>query len=134
MTDDEIPTLFNMEEPESELKPWQRSRVLYPDLSITTDDTEPVTIQDRFEQFHRLNPWVYESLVELVRDYQRRGYPAIGIGHLVEILRWLRRGKTYDPTADFKLSNDYRSRYSSLIMAQEPDLDGFITTRSLRTE
>ena len=133
MTDDEIPTLFNMEEPESELKPWQRSRVLYPVPEEVTAD-EAATIQERFEQFHRLNPWVYDSLVELVRDYRRRGYPAIGIGHLVEILRWLRRGKTYDPTADFKLSNDYRSRYSRLIMAQEPDLDGFITTRSLRTE
>lgn len=133
MTDDEIPTLFNMEESESELKPWQRSRVLYPVPEEVTAD-EAATIQERFEQFHRLNPWVYESLVELVRDYQRRGYPAIGIGHLVEILRWLRRGKTYDPTADFKLSNDYRSRYSRLIMEREPDLDGFITTRSLRTE
>ena len=133
MTDDEIPTLFNMEEPESELKPWQRSRVLYPEPEEITAD-EAATIQERFQQFHRLNPWVYESLVELVRDYRRRGYPAIGIGHLVEILRWLRRGKTYDPAADFKLSNDYRSRYSRLIMEREPDLDGFITTRSLRTE
>jgi len=133
MSDDEAPTLFNMEEPESELKPWQRSRVLYPAPEEVTAD-EAATIQERFEQFHRLNPWVYDSLVELVRDYRRRGYPAIGIGHLVEILRWLRRGKTYDPAADFKLSNDYRSRYSRLIMEREPDLDGFITTRSLRTE
>jgi len=91
------------------------------------------TIQARFEQFHRLNPDVYAKLVELARTYQRAGYPRVGIGHLTEILRWQRRMDTYDPASEFKLSNDYRSRYARHIMANEPDLDGFITTRELRS-
>jgi len=101
---------------------------------LTPEPPTEGTIQARFEAFHALNPWVYRAFVELARDYQGRGYPRIGIGHLTEILRWQRRMKTYDPASDFKLSNDYRSRYARLIMAQEHDLEGFITTRMLRSE
>lgn len=92
------------------------------------------TIQKRFEQFHVLNPDVYRGYVKLAREYRGRGYPTIGIGHLTEVLRWQRRMDTYDPASEFKISNDYRSRYARFIMANEPDLEGFITTRALRTE
>lgn len=133
MTDDEFPTLFGSDDDPEPMKPWQGGPP-----PPEPDEEEVVkfwdTIQKRFEQFHTLNPWVYTSLVGLACDYQDRGYPRIGIGHLTEILRWQRRGNTYDPASDFKLSNDYRSRYARLIMAQEPRLDGFITTRALRTE
>lgn len=91
------------------------------------------TIQAKFEQFHRHNPDVYRFFVTEAREYKRRGYPVIGIGHLTEILRWKRRMTTYDPVSEFKMSNSYRSRYSRLIMQQEPDLDGFITTRELKS-
>jgi hypothetical protein len=57
----------------------------------------------------------------------------MGIGHLVEILRWKTNTATQDPSADFKISNDYRSRYSRLIEEREPDLKGYFTMRGLET-
>lgn len=91
------------------------------------------TIQARFLEFHRQNPDVYEELRWLALDYRDRGYPCIGIGHLVEIIRWRRRMETYDPTSQFKVNNNYRSRYARLLMELEPRLAGFITIRELQT-
>ncbi len=95
---------------------------------------DQATIQARFERFHEANPGIYDALVGLARDYKRRGYPRVGIAHLVEIVRWERRLETYDETSDFRLPNAYRSRYSRLIMELEPDLAGFLTTAALRAE
>lgn len=87
------------------------------------------TIQQRFEEFHRDNPHVYAKLVEYARKAQGRAYKRIGIGFLCEIIRW-QGGPTIHKDG-FKLSNDFRSRYSRLIEENEPDLKGFFTKRQL---
>ena len=88
------------------------------------------TIQARFEEFHRANPFVYDELVKLAEQYQRRGYSHIGIGHLVEIVRWQRNMATVGD--DFKLNNNFRSRYVRLLIEQRPDLAPMFETRELR--
>lgn len=87
------------------------------------------TIQQRFEEFHRDNPYVYSKLVEFARIAKRKGYKQIGVGFLIEIIRW-QGGPTLSKDR-FKISNDFRSRYSRLIEEQEPDLKGFFTKRNL---
>jgi hypothetical protein len=89
------------------------------------------TIQDTFEAFHKANPWVYVALVRLARDLHRRGYTRIGIGMLFEVLRWHYFRATRDEHSDFKLNNNYRSRYSRLIMDREPDLADAFEIRRL---
>lgn len=90
------------------------------------------TIAEAFAEFHRANPWVYDTLVELARDLVNRGRKRVGIGMLFEVLRWHYQRNTTDPAADFKLNNNYRSRYARLIMAAEPDLRRAFETRRLR--
>ena len=80
------------------------------------------TIDDAFHAFHTANPWVYAALVELARDLVRRGHSRIGIGMLFEVLRWHWHRATVDPSSEFKLNNNYRSRYARLIMSREEDL------------
>jgi hypothetical protein len=87
------------------------------------------TIQQRFEEFHRDNPYVYNKLVEFARIAKAKGYERIGIGFLCEIIRW-QGGPTISKDG-FKISNDFRSRYSRLIEENEPDLNGFFTKRNL---
>jgi hypothetical protein len=87
------------------------------------------TIQQRFEEFHRDNPYVYNKLVEFARIAKCKGYERIGIGFLCEIIRW--QGGPTISKEGFKISNDFRSRYSRLIEEQEPDLKGFFTKRNL---
>lgn len=94
----------------------------------------PGSIQAHFEDFHHKNPQVYLWLVRFAREAMRAGRQKVGMSLLYERLRWEVYLSTADHTTDFKLANNYRSRYSRLIMEQEPDLEGFITTRGLKTE
>src|SRR6476646_2154736 len=78
------------------------------------------TIQARFEKFHATNPHIYARLVEAARRLMAAGKSKIGIGHLVEdVVRWAEE-RTFTGE-NYKISNDYRSRYARLIMEQEPD-------------
>lgn len=90
------------------------------------------SIQEQFEEFHRRNPWVYDTLVELARDLVARGRTRVGIGMLFEVVRWTYYRQTDDAQSEFRLNNNYRSRYARLIMARERDLDGVFELRELR--
>ena len=90
------------------------------------------TIQRRFEKFHAENPEVYRMLVNLARKVKAAGREKYGIKSLFEQIRW---HYTFNPkpegVEEFKLSNDYTSRYSRLIMEREPDLVGFFNLRPI---
>lgn len=90
------------------------------------------TIQEQFEDFHRANPWVYDRLVEMTRALVARGRAKVGMKMLFEVVRWEFWMRTADPYSDFKLNNNYHSRYARLIMSNQPDLDGIYETRELK--
>ncbi len=91
------------------------------------------SIESRFEAFHARHPDVYASLVTLA--YQAHvNRNRIGIGMLFEVLRWeWTIAGLPDDAEEFKLNNNYRSRYARLIMAEHPDLDGLFELRELKT-
>jgi hypothetical protein len=90
------------------------------------------TIQERFEKFHAHHPDVYAGLCALARKAKARGHKTFGIARIWEVMRW-EVSVASDLVEEYKLSNSFRSRYSRLIMEQEPDLAGFFTTRELRS-
>ena len=103
-------------------------------LELTWREPEYVkgaTIQEKFEHFHQINPWVYDELVKLCVRAKSKGYKRLGIGSLFEILRWER----YKPTKgdDWKLNNNFRSRYARMIMENYAELEGFFEIRELRS-
>ncbi len=96
-------------------------------------DLEPLTIQQRFEEFHAAHPWVATKLVSLARQGLARGETKLGIGMLWEVLRW--ETLTADDLQDVrgaKLNNDYRSRYARMLMDEHDDLVGVFDVRGLR--
>lgn len=95
--------------------------------------TEHASIQERFEQFHEMNPIVYSTLVKMARDLRSRGHVKLGIGMLWEVTRWRMMMRVIDPASEYKLNDHYRSRYARLIMAQEPDLSDVFEVRELRS-
>jgi hypothetical protein len=107
------------------------------------EETQP-TIQEQFLTFHEANPAVYLTLVRLARESVARGRKKGGIGNLWEVMRWELDVRVNHPEAPslnhpeecacVKFPNNYRSRYSRLIMEREPDLVGFFHTCSLRSE
>lgn len=89
-------------------------------------------IQARFEAFDRDHPEVYEKIVSLIRQLQRRGFQRYGIKSLFEQVRWHFRVERGDE--EFKLNNNYHSRYARKIIREHPDLDGFFELRELKAD
>ena len=89
-------------------------------------------IDEQFWQFHRENPKVYEYLKQLSLELRMRGVQSYSINSLFEVLRWKKALATDND--DFKLNNNFRSRYARLLMKEEPELEGFFEVRSLQTE
>ena len=89
------------------------------------------SIEVAFWNFHTSHPEVYEGLVRLAYQAVNAGRERIGIGMLFEVLRW-EWFITPDASEEFKLNNNYRSRYARLIM-EEPGLGDVFETRRLTT-
>lgn len=87
--------------------------------------------EQRFKEFHSKNPQVYTSLVKLAKELKGRGHRKIGIKMLFEVVRWQTMLKTEGD--QFKLNNNYHSRYARMIMDNEPDLDSIFELRELRS-
>jgi len=88
-------------------------------------------LADAFERFHRENPQVYTTLVQLARRWRER-HPVrpCGIKMLFEVARWtlsLRTGG--EPLL---LNNNYHAFYARLIMDREPDLADLFHLRRQR--
>ena len=92
---------------------------------------KPLTIQQRFLAFHYRNPNVYRELRLLALKAIDAGRKRYGIATLYEVLRW---GLLTTTGRDFKMNNDFKSRYARLLMEREPKLKGFFDVRDLRTE
>jgi hypothetical protein len=90
---------------------------------------EGATIQERFEQFHRLNPWVLDAFERLTVDWLARGHTKLGIGMLNEVLRWQYGRQTQGDV--YKLNDHYRSRYVRLMIERHPEWDDVFETRQL---
>jgi len=90
------------------------------------------TLQARFEEFHAANPWVFREIVKLALDLSQRGRTKFGIGMVFEVLRWQHLMSTEDAHSDFKLNNNYRSRYARMLVASHPELSKCIELRELK--
>lgn len=115
--------------------PSSETTQLHLDLgTIASDPDAPddLTIQQAFERFHGLNPWVYEALAALTADYVTQGQRRVGIRMLWEVLRWRYNRQTRDPNSLFKVNDHYHSRYVRLLIEQHPEWAEVFETRVLR--
>ncbi|MEU7640959.1 hypothetical protein AB0C11_33660 [Streptomyces sp. NPDC039016] len=96
------------------------------------DGLPAATIQAQFEAFHRLNPWVLTALERLTTDYLGRGATRVGIGMLFEVLRW--RYARATEGGEFRLNNNFRSRYVRLLIERHPEWAPAFEVRALRTD
>jgi hypothetical protein len=99
-------------------------------MILMPSDARREEIDRQFRDFHSLNPHVYQELVALARKAKSHGANKIGIEYIFNIARWESMLKTKSDSDTFKLNNNFKSRYSRLIMENEIDLDGFFSTRN----
>jgi len=88
-------------------------------------------LEAKFQEFHAENPQVYTALRDRALQLRRKGWNHYGIKAIVEVVRFHRALETTDP--DFKLNNNYSSRYARILMDEEPELAGFFQTRELKS-
>lgn len=92
---------------------------------------ESLSIQDRFEAFHELNPWILTKLEAMTADCVERGLPRVGIGMLFEVLRYEYGRATRGDT--WRLNNNFRSRYARLLLERHPEWSSVFELRGLRS-
>lgn len=94
----------------------------------------PRSIDAAFERFHAAHPEVYAGLVTLARRWRAHGPAPWSIDAAYHVLRWERRiAGLPDADEEYKLNNNYTSRYARLILDNCPDLAGIFATRELRS-
>jgi hypothetical protein len=98
------------------------------------DELERKPLAVRFQEFHAEHPEVYEALVRLARQGHDAGARRLGIAQLFEVLRWEWVLSALPASNEaWKLNNDYKSRYSRLIMQNEEWAAGLFEIRRLHT-
>lgn len=98
---------------------------LFPNLPASGN-----TIEERFVDFHAKNPHIYRNLVKLALADREKGRRR-GIAVYFEELRYAYEQTEHD-MKDYKLNNNYASRYARLIMDNEPRLAGHFEVRKLK--
>jgi hypothetical protein len=94
-------------------------------------DLTDQSIQTRFEAFHANHPEVYRAIVKLAFDLKTRGFRRYGLKSLFERVRWHFQ-IDLDLGEEWKLNNNYTSRYARKLMAEFPELEGFFEVRELK--
>lgn len=89
------------------------------------------TIQDRFEQFHDANPWIYTALESLTAGWLAKGHARVGVKQMFEVIRW-QYGLATSGDRGFRMNNDFTSRYARLLVEAHPEWAAAIETRTLR--
>ena len=90
------------------------------------------TIQERFEKFHATNPQVYDALVKLTWQLKMMGCKTGSVVLIYELLRSANTTMIQKSSDGFGLSDNFRSRYSRMIMAREKGLEKFFNTKELQ--
>ena len=93
--------------------------------------TDLASIDFKFREFHAANPQVFLALERLAARWFARGKRKCGVGALWEVMRWEMALSTEGD--DFKLNNNYRSRYVRLLIKHHPDWEDRFEIRQLRS-
>lgn len=89
-------------------------------------------IEKQFQKFHKDNPHILKLILKFIRKVRRTGRETYSINAIFERIRWHVEIETNGD--DFKMNNNYRSRYVRLIERKYPRYRGFFKTRKLSSE
>jgi len=96
-------------------------------MVVTAED-----LAEAFSRFDRENPAVFQELRRLALELKAAGRQHYGLKSLFEVLRWEYALKTEGEA--FKLNNNYTAFYARMLMAAEPDLQGFFEIREAKAD
>jgi hypothetical protein len=89
-------------------------------------------IESNFWQFHNANPEIFKMICRFAREIKGSGIRHYGIGAIFERMRW--HFLVEQKNREFKLNNNYRSRYVRLLETTYPDeFRDFFNKREMKT-
>lgn len=100
------------------------------EATVHPKHSREATIDERCDAFIAANPKVWRYFVTLCLEVKRQGVRQWSSKAAFEQLRFLATLQSVGE--DFKLPNDYTSRFSRRAMEEVPELQGFFECRSLR--
>jgi hypothetical protein len=89
-----------------------------------------MTLQEKFEEFHREHPGVYDLFKRFASELRSGGKTSYGAKSIMERIRWHYATTSQNDT--FKVNNNYTSRYVRKLIHEIPDYEGFFETRKLQ--
>jgi hypothetical protein len=103
----------------------------------TTPTVQPkmargATIDERCDAFIQANPHVWRTFVQIALNMKRKGVRRWSSKAIFEVMRYMATVQSVGE--NFKLPNEYTSRFSRKAMAEVPELADFFECRPLRTK
>lgn len=89
-----------------------------------------MSVKQRWWQWHKRNPQVYEHFERLTQQAIGSGCKRLSAWWVVNVLRWELMLKTEG--SEFKIPNDFIAYYARLYMHYHPEHEGIFSTRPLR--
>lgn len=83
----------------------------------------------KFREYHEATPALYTALERLAQEAVNRGRNRIGFPMLWEVVRW---NTTIRGNDEFKLNNNYRSRYARLLLNNHPEWGDLFEIREMK--
>jgi hypothetical protein len=96
---------------------------------LGTPDSPKNVLEAQFWDFHAANPKVYSLFSKFAFEAARANRGSFGVGAIFERMRWYTTVETRGE--EYKLNNNYRAYYGRLWMRNNPEFDGFFSTRTL---
>lgn len=90
------------------------------------------TIDERFFNYHEKNPHIFRLFEKFAREIKRSGFKRYSMRTIMHRVRWHIDVDTIRDN-QFKMNNNYSSRYARLLVRLNREFEGFFHTRKLRT-
>ena len=91
---------------------------------------EETSLLNRFHEFHKDNPEVYELFKKFTFQAIGKGHQRLSAWMIANRIRWETQIETVND--DYKISNDYIALYSRKFMKDHPQYDGFFQTKEMK--
>jgi hypothetical protein len=99
---------------------------------LGTPDRPKNVLEAQFWTFHEINPKVYLLFNKFATEAALANRRSFGVGAIFERMRWFTTVETRGE--EYKLNNNYRAYYGRLWMRDNPEHDGFFSTRVLHAK
>jgi hypothetical protein len=96
-----------------------------------TDIYNGTDLDERFREFHKANPQVFDEVVKRAAALRARGFRRAGMQMILENIRYSTMMTTGE---QFKINNSFQPYYTRLLSQRRPDLGYMFEVRTAKAD